>query len=118
MYSGETKVVVGCDLVHISRFVKTLERTPSVREKLFVLEEMSTECTMEHLAGIFAAKEALIKALSWKAGCWHDIIVHKRDDGRPVYRLVTGQSNILSHDLSISHDGDYALAFCSLTLKQ
>lgn len=114
----KTKIVVGCDLVYIPRFIKTIERTPSVRRKLFASEEISAECTDEHLAGIFAAKEALVKALAWKAGHWHDVMIDNRADGRPFYRFATAEKKILSHDLSISHDGDYALAFCSLTLKQ
>ena len=54
-------VGVGIDIVAISRLEAALARTPSLRERLFTPAEASLP--PESLAGRFAAKEAVAKAL-------------------------------------------------------
>jgi phosphopantetheine--protein transferase-like protein len=66
--------------------------------------------SLERLAGIFAAKEAVLKALELKAGSWKKIEVRKTKEGRPEVRLIGLDKNIKSQDISISHDGQYAVA--------
>ena len=52
---------IGIDVADISRFAAALERTPSMRERLFTPAER--ELHIQSLAARFAAKEAIAKAL-------------------------------------------------------
>ncbi len=62
---------VGIDVVDISRFQESLERTPGLKDRLFTENEKSKG--IASLAARFAAKEALAKALHVPAGLnWHD----------------------------------------------
>ncbi len=117
--------------MEITRFKKSVERgggkfldkifTPrelAVSEKIDPVrgredsQRASTSNGIESLAGIFAAKEAVIKALGGKAGDWHKIEIIKNKNGRPEIKLLELNVNdkIISQDISISHDGDYAIA--------
>jgi len=101
---------VGCDTVHIPRFQSVLKRTPAVQGRLFVSHE-SDGASIESLAGKFALKEAVLKALELEPGCWNDIQVMKEESGRPKVVLSCNTSwKIMSQDVSISHDGDCAFA--------
>lgn len=106
-------VGVGVDVVDLARFANTLERTPSVRERLFTAAEATLP--IESLAARFAAKEALMKALRVPQTLpWHDIEIITDDSGAPDYRL-TGAAAALVGDnhphLSMSHDTSVATAF-------
>jgi len=74
---------------------------------------------IEHLAGRFAAKEAVFKALGtgWINGIsWQDVEVHNDEAGRPQVNL-TGKCGQMAETLgitgiliSISHSGSAAIA--------
>ena len=67
-------------------------------------------------AGFWAAKEAASKALGCGIGAdcaFHDITITKTAKGAPLLELSTKvkeQFNIQTSALSITHDGDYAIA--------
>lgn len=107
--SKNYQIRVGCDVVQISRFQKILGRTPKVSERVFLPAE-SENASVEKLAGVFAAKEAVMKALSLPVGSWQRIEIRKAKSGRPQAILPDLPWQIVSGDLSISHDGDYAFA--------
>ncbi|KAF0124471.1 MAG: hypothetical protein FD189_2063 [Elusimicrobia bacterium] len=97
---------VGCDIVFIPRFEKALrEGGEELRRRLFAPHE-SEGAGPERLAGIFAAKEAALKAVGAPAGGWLEFSLERGEDGAP--RLSTTLPWLL--EVSISHDGDYALA--------
>lgn len=96
-------IKTGCDIVEIKRFEKLGDRA---RDKIFSRSEMKNS-NAERLAGIFAAKESCRKVFNDLG--WHDIEVKKKRDGKPML-VINTDKEILSHDLSISHDGDYAIA--------
>ena len=108
-------VGVGIDVVDIARFGAALERTPTLRERLFTEGERSLP--VRSLAARFAAKEALAKALGAPAGMhWHDAEVHRGPDGRP-HLEVTGTvaeqvraCGITTVHVSLSHDAGIASA--------
>ena len=100
---------VGCDIVNLKRFKKVLARTRTMSRRIFLFSE-EKEASLEKLAGIFAAKEATIKALELKAGDWKKIEVVKNEDGRPEIKLLESDKEIVSQDISISHDGQYVMA--------
>lgn len=101
---------VGCDVVSIRRFETRLREGGSAfAERIFSPAELGG-ATVERLAGIFAAKEAALKALGIAAGNWRSLEVTHRKVGAPQLELngAGGAAGQLS--CSISHDGDYAFA--------
>ncbi|MGH3457958.1 holo-ACP synthase [Aeromicrobium sp.] len=107
---------VGVDVVDLSRFGATLERTPELRSRLFTDAEAAL--SMESMAGRFAAKEAFVKALKAPAGMsWQDIEVVTDKAGAPSFALRGAAAarakeiGITATHLSISHDTSVATAF-------
>jgi holo-[acyl-carrier protein] synthase len=108
-------VGIGVDVVDVERFELTLERTPGLRHRLFTTAELPLP--PGSLAGRFAAKEALAKALGAPAGLrWVDAEVVKNADGQPSF-IVTGtvaalvaRLGVTDIHLSISHDAGIASA--------
>ena len=112
-------VGIGVDVCDTARFAESLRRTPALADRLFTAGERAL--TGESLAGRFAAKEALAKALGCPAGLdWHDAEVVREDDGRPTWRLrgtvadAAGARGVTEHHLSLSHDGGLVTAFVVL----
>ena len=107
---------VGIDVVDIDRFTLSLERTPGLRDRLFV--ENERELSHSSLAARFAAKEALAKALGVPRGLqWHDAVVRNEDSGRPYFDVsgsVAKAINGRTIHLSLSHDGGIASAMVIL----
>ena len=107
---------VGIDLVDLTRFESKLQQTPALIERIFTPTER--ERSMQSLAGIWAAKESLIKAIGNPTGLnWQDVTVINDELGKP-HLEITGatkerseQMGITSWHLSISHDGGMACAF-------
>lgn len=114
----------GIDVVEIPRLAGMLSRhgdrfiervfTPAEREYC-----RGKKREMEHLAGRFAAKEAVLKVLGtgWSGKiAWQDIEVTNNPAGQPSVTL-TGESARVAADLkirriliSISHTGSWAAA--------
>ncbi len=115
-------VGIGVDVVNVARFGATLARTPGVRDRLFTVQERSTDDgharPVASLAVRFAAKEAVAKALGAPSGMrWVDCEVVSDGAGRPwlqVTGTVAEVADSLGADawhLSLTHDGDYAIAY-------
>lgn len=108
-------VGIGVDVVDVARFERTLVRTPALRERLFTPVER--ELPVESLAGRFAVKEALAKALGSPGGlAWADAETRRGPHGAPVL-VVSGtvaecaaQRGADEFLVSISHDGGIATA--------
>ncbi|MEO6702475.1 MAG: holo-ACP synthase [Jatrophihabitantaceae bacterium] len=112
---------VGIDVVPIARFESASERTGQLIERLFTARERFTSGglprTAESLAGRFAAKEAVAKALGSPGGmAWHDCEVVVEGNGQPSLQVrgtVAARAEVLgvrSWHLSLSHDGGIASA--------
>lgn len=91
---------VGCDIVQIKRF-ENMDK--EALDKIFHKQELKNKT--ETLAGFFAAKEACKKVFNDLH--WHDIEITRGKTGRPSLVL---KKQIKNYDISISHDGDYAMA--------
>jgi holo-[acyl-carrier protein] synthase len=83
-----------------------------------VIEAVASRTSAERLAGRFAAKEAVMKALGlgWRRMAWREIEIDGDPLGRPVVRL-TGRAAQAAAELgvqawfvSISHTRDLAVA--------
>ena len=108
-------IKTGCDVVHIDRFQKSAENGGEhFLNNIFSTHELAAAANTNSLAGIFAAKEAVLKALELNPGEWKKIEIVKNDSGRPEVilgaMLSDSKDKISSHDISVSHDGDYAFA--------
>ena len=115
-------VGIGVDVVDLTRFERSLARTPALRGRLFgdhetVLRDGAPR-QVPSLAARFAAKEALIKALGGSTGVsWHDIVVVSDEQGAPSLTLTGGaraladSRGVARLHLSLSHDGGVAVAY-------
>ena len=109
-------VGTGVDIVDVERFGRQLERTPRLRERLFVPHER--DLPLRSLAARFAVKEAAAKALQAPPGMvWHDCWTANDEHGAPRLH-TTGtvaeqqrRRGVESWHVSISHDGGMAVAF-------
>jgi holo-[acyl-carrier protein] synthase len=114
----------GIDVVEISRLAQSLQRHGDrFLERVFTPAERDYCCgkrrELEHLAGRFAAKEAVLKVLGtgWAGSIsWQDVEVVNNEAGAPSVRL-SGESARVADRLgirrvlvSISHTGDWAAA--------
>jgi holo-[acyl-carrier protein] synthase len=114
----------GVDLVDCLRLRETLDRHgQKFLDRVFTPGELAYCCgrkrELEHLAGRFAAKEAVLKVLGtgWRNGIkWTDVEVINEPSGQPRVRLhdeckrlaaEQGLSEIL---ISISHIETHAIA--------
>jgi holo-[acyl-carrier protein] synthase len=120
---------IGLDLVKIARIQDIAERWQDrFLTRIFTEAERRLSVTRASpyafLAGRFAAKEAILKALGtgWSRGIrWVDIQVLNDEGGRPVATVhgqtgaLIGKAGITGILVSLSHDGDYAIAEAVLT---
>lgn len=111
----------GIDLVHIAKMKKMLQNEAALK-RVFHSSELETtnkkSNTAEHLAGIFAAKEALFKAIGTTPQ-WLDVEVIHEISGKPKLNYSSDLTQkIQEADVSISHDEDYAIASVVLILKE
>lgn len=107
-------VGLGVDVCSLERFGDAAAR-PGFVEKVFGPHER--DATVRTLAGRFAVKEALAKALGAPAGlAWHDCVVTSDATGRPMVELrgsVRARADALGVEsvmVSISHDAGVAVA--------
>jgi len=110
-------VGIGVDVVDLARFERALDRTPALKPRLFTPAEYEGR-PLRSLAGRFAAKEALIKAIGESTGVqWHDMQVVS-DEHRNPSLVLSGAARELADargvtrvHLSMSHDAGIAIAY-------
>ena len=118
-----TVIGIGVDIVEIGRFRTVLERTPSMRHRIFVASEIDDAEVrpdpVPSLAARFASREAVMKALGLGLGAFdfHDVWVRRLDTGAPRL-MVEGRAAELATNagvrrwhLSISHTDTTAIAY-------
>ena len=113
-------VKIGVDVCYLPKFEKSLKRGGKrFLSKLFHVGELGRD-DVEHLGGIFAAKEAVLKTSILPSGSWKKIEINYSKDGRPKIAILDSKitARIEQLDVSISHDGDYAFSCAILVLKQ
>jgi len=103
-------VNIGCDVVKISR-IEGMMSSQTALKKVFQPSELS-RFDAEHLAGIFAVKEAAFKTLGLSSDSWLLLEVKNLPSGKPELILADqiNGSSLLSLDCSISHDDGLAFA--------
>jgi len=108
---------IGTDIIQISRIEKILDKFGNKFLTKFLHEsEILLLKKPQSIAGFWAAKEAISKALGCGIGAelsFHDITISKDTKGAPSFTLSSSIQNlyaIKSTSLSISHDGNFAIA--------
>jgi holo-[acyl-carrier protein] synthase len=82
---------IGVDVVDVDRMKFALERTPTIRQRLFTEAEISYcenfRFAERHYAGRWAAKEAVTKALGCGLIQWNGVEVIRRRRQAPTVRI-------------------------------
>jgi holo-[acyl-carrier protein] synthase len=106
---------IGVDVVEISRLQVALDRSPGLMDRLFTESEQALP--PGSLAGCFATKEAVAKALGAPPGLhWTDAIAGRDPGGRPVLETrgtvaaAAARLGITRWHVSISHDAGICVA--------
>jgi holo-[acyl-carrier protein] synthase len=114
---------IGIDLVDIERFRRSLERTPSMRSRLFTDVELDYVAAqvdpVPSLAARFAAREAVMKALGVGLGAFgfHDVWVERAPSGQPSLAFagraaeLSAQAGVVTWHLSLTHTDLTAAAY-------
>ncbi len=117
---------VGVDIVEIRRIKEAIDRNDNFIDKLFDKEEIeylkSRGMRPEYVAGRFAAKEAVAKALGtgFRGFSFKDVVIDRTALGKPIVVLkgkakLTAQKNgNYKIHISISHGQDSAIAYAVL----
>ena len=96
---------IGTDIVHISRF-QNIDNF--ALKKIFHPSELENLEPL-HLAGMFAVKECCRKI--FPKSNWLDFEIKKQKNGKPIINT----KHDFQGDVSISHDGEYAIAVVVLS---
>ncbi len=93
------------------------------KERFLNKSEINIATKIETVAGFWAAKEAISKALGCGIGhelSFLDILISKNSKGAPEFNLTQSaqtKHQISSASLSISHDGNFAIAVVIIDAK-
>ena len=113
---------IGIDIIEIDRIEKVLKRTPRFLERNFTEKEIEyfkeNNFRSESIAGNFAAKEAISKAIGTGIRGFNlkDIEVLRDDLGKPIVNTYNNLKEICIKysvkeiKVSISHSENYAVA--------
>jgi holo-[acyl-carrier protein] synthase len=116
-------VGTGIDIIEINRIGDIVEKSPRFLDRVFTPDEIEyfysrgplNPC---HIAGTFAAKEAVLKALGTglRGMRWKDIEISRKSSGKPGVILhgnamvLAQKLNIYKMHISISHGKEHAIA--------
>ncbi|MEV0910323.1 holo-ACP synthase [Streptomyces hokutonensis] len=124
------EILVGTDLVAVERVHRLVTEQPEVAGQVFTDRELSycasrRSRSSEHLAGRFAAKEAVFKALGGAPAMadWTDVEVVNQASGRPALRLhgraasAARRRNMRHAEVTLSHAAGLAIAHVLLVCE-
>ena len=115
---------IGCDICAIKRMEKWVNNTAFLTKHFteyeinYINSKVNKADTM---AGLYAAKEAVVKALGVGLGnriALKEIEITHEKNGKPKVEVNHKIMNLLINisceeiKISISHDGEYAIAYC------
>jgi len=122
---GIVPAVIGIDLIKTDRMKRLMERFgDKALGKFLAPEEMLLVKSHKTAAGFWAVKEACSKALGTGIGAecgFHDIVISKTPRGAPQLALaahLVERFGITATSVSITHDGDYAIAVVAIEARQ
>ncbi len=116
-------VGIGIDMIEVARVEKAVKRTAGFLQRIFSEREIKLSdrgrLRFEELAGRFAVKEAVLKAIKtgWRRGAtFRDVTVLNEPSGAPYVELtgrtaeIAGSLGVTKIHVSISHTRDLAVA--------
>ena len=113
--------MIGIDLIKLDRMKHLMERFgEKALSKFLSPDEIALVKNPKTAAGFWAVKEACAKALGTGIGAecgFHDIVISKTPKGAPTLTLaprIVETFRITDTSVSITHDGDYAVAVVAL----
>ncbi len=116
--------MIGIDLIKTSRMKRLMERFKEKSLKKFLSDdEIKLVRNYKTASGFWAVKEATSKALGVGIGAecsFFDISIQKTKKGAPQIILsqkLINTFNIKDTSVSITHDGDYAIAVVAIELN-
>lgn len=124
---------IGVDIIEINRIEKAMKRSSCFLDKIFTYEEIEfykkKGYKPESIAGGFASKEAVSKALGtgFSGFSIKEIVITRNENGKPsaalcgkakekAEELVGGNGEYILH-LTISHSDSNAVAYAILEVK-
>lgn len=122
LWGGKMIKGIGIDIIEIDRIRRAIEKNDKFIDRVFTVNEKKAFEEKNHspqtIAGYFAAKEAVSKALGTGISNmqWKDIEILKDPSGKPYVRLYNNAENLaysMSIDkilISISHSRENAVA--------
>lgn len=113
---------IGVDIIEVRRIRQAVEKWgDDFLNRIFTQKELENAKTRgslyQHLAGRFAVKEAIFKALNDSGLNWKDLQVLNDKQGRPYCEILNIKKNKINVLISISHIKNYATAFAVITQK-
>ena len=113
--------MIGIDLIKTSRMNRLIERFGEKALLRFLSpDEVKLVKNYKTASGFWATKEALSKALGVGIGrdcLFEDIVIVKTSKGAPKLKLsqkLMNNFNIKDTSVSITHDGEYAIAVVAI----
>ena len=115
------KIKTGIDIIEIERVKQSIEDSDGrfcervyTEKEIEYCESKKTQ-KYQHYAARFAAKEAVLKAISQVLTNkydieWKQIEILNDENGRPLVNILKKDVNISDIDISISHCKTYAVA--------
>ena len=123
--SGIIFDMIGIDIVKIERIKQMMERFGSkAMDRFLCKEEQDLVSSASTAAGFWAVKEAVAKALGCGIGSecsFYDIHIKKSEKNAPYIMLsnrLIERFGIESAEISITHDGGFAVAIVVLYTKE
>lgn len=121
---------IGIDIIEIERIKEAISNNPRFLNKIFTDDEIkyfeSKDFKPESIAGNFAAKEAISKAIGRGIRDFNfkDIEVLRNELGKPIVKTYNNLQqicidyNVLEIKVSISHCKEYAVANAMTIIKE
>ena len=112
----------GVDITEVRRIRQATDKWgEDFLRRIFTKTELKNAKTRvsiyQHLAGRFAAKEAVFKAAGDSKLSWQDIQIHNNQQGQPICQFLNGKGKNINVYISISHVKTYAVASAVITKK-
>lgn len=105
----------GVDITEVKRLKQAIDRWGNgFLNRVFTGKELKNARSrvnfFQHLAGKFAAKEAVFKALGVAELLWKDVQILNDKQGKPYCAILNGKARKKDIHISISHVKNYAVA--------
>ena len=112
----------GVDITEVRRMRQAVEKWGNdFLNRIFTQGELKNAKTRgslyQHLAGRFAAKEAVFKAMGDAKLNWKDVVILNDKEGKPFCKVLNGRGKKTDIHISISHIKNYAVANAIVTQK-